>query len=307
MLCWRFIFWSLLLICFYPRETQGAWKFSHKLDVQVRSDSRSDRDHRSQYRLRYYPQLAVDKNWSFNSFVVTGDAFNSSHNSIFDGSSQRLYPRRLYMRHEDDSGKTEFGVIPTYKGRVSSTGLSKDGWISGIRQVFKRSNGGALEIVVGQLQEQDPGNALQLADNIDYFELEYSGRISEEAGFEVSLERMTGGNFLRSEYRYAWNSNHEVFIEWIQRLDKPRNKALGGFAGEVNLSGYPMSYFAYISHVDDELGFRAELTEDFLGYGRGFSGEIGGGFSVLPDTEWFIRFDAVDSTERLLAGIKWSL
>ena len=37
-------------------------------------------------------------------------------------------------------GKTELGIIPTYKGRVSSTGLSKDGWITGIRHVRKLQN-----------------------------------------------------------------------------------------------------------------------------------------------------------------------
>ncbi len=83
------------------------------------SDNRSNRPSREQYRLRYYPSLAITSAWSVNSFVVTGDDFSSSHNTFGSDNTDYLYARRLYLRHETDSGKTELGVIPTYKGRVA--------------------------------------------------------------------------------------------------------------------------------------------------------------------------------------------
>lgn len=305
---WRY-FSGLCVVLFISPSASGQseWSFNDKLDLQVRSDARSDRDHRTQYRIRYYPQLAMGESWSLNSFIVTGSDFSSSHNTLFDGSSQQFHVRRFYVRHTSSGGKTEIGIIPTYKGRVSSTGLSKDGWIEGIRHVVNLNSHHAVELVAGQLDNQDPSDALQLPAKLDYAELEYSGRFSDKAGFEISLERMTGGNFVRSEYRYAWHPQHEVFIEWIQRLDQSRNKAIIGVAGEGAIKNYPLSYFVYASRVDEGLGFRAELTEDFLGYGHGFSGEIGGSALFAGDAEWFIRLDVVDNVERVLTGLKMKL
>ena len=55
------------------------------------------------------------------------------------------------------------------------------------------------------------------------------------------------------------------------------------------------------------MGSRAELTEDFLGYGHGFSSEIGGSALFAEDAEWFIRLDVVDNVERVLTGLKMKL
>ncbi len=60
---------------------QIAPTFSQKLDIQVRYDNRSNRPSREQYRLRYYPSLAITSAWSVNSFVVTGGDSSSSHNT----------------------------------------------------------------------------------------------------------------------------------------------------------------------------------------------------------------------------------
>ena len=139
---------------------QIAPTFSQKLDIQVRYDNRSNRPSREQYRLRYYPSLAITSAWSVNSFVVTGDDFSSSHNTFGSDNTDYLYARRLYLRHETGSGKTELGVIPTYKGRVSSTGLSKDGWITGVRHVKQLQNDTAIEIVVGQGAKPGGGGML---------------------------------------------------------------------------------------------------------------------------------------------------
>ena len=88
--------------------------FSQKLDIQVRYDNRSNRPSREQYRLRYYPSLALTSTWSVNSFIVTGDDFSSSHNTFGSDTTDYLYARRLYLRHETNAGKTELGIIPTY-------------------------------------------------------------------------------------------------------------------------------------------------------------------------------------------------
>lgn len=282
-----------------------AQTFNHKLDLQFRADDRTAQDIRYQYRARYYPQLQFDSTWSVNGFVVTGDSFGSSHNTFDDGKADYVYLRRLYLRHEGDYGKTELGVIPTYKGRVSSSGLSKDGWIKGIRHVRSLGND-KLEIVAGQLSSLDPANSLHSPEKLDYLEVEYSANINEKWSYEISAERMTKANFVRTELRYEMFAETAIFAELVSRVDNSKFKTVLGFEGEFILQDYPIEYFAHYSYVSNNFGLRAELTEDFLGTGNGFSAELSGD---IADSKfaWFIRYDTVNSKNRVLTGISWSL
>ena len=289
---------------------QVAPTFSQKLDIQVRYDNRSNRPSREQYRLRYYPSIAFTSAWSVNSFVVTGDDFSSSHNTFGSDNTDYLYARRLYVRHENDSGKTELGIIPTYKGRVSSTGLSKDGWITGVRHVRQLQNDTALEVVVGQLANAEASEAFNIGGEDAYFEIEYSAKMDQRHSYEASFEKMLGGTFARAEYRFRLNDKDTAFIELVQRTDESAAKLVVGTSGEFAASAfntsYPIEYFAYYSHIDSSFGKRAELIEDFLGTGHGGSLEFSGVLSEKHDVEWFVRTDIVDSVSRLLAGVKLS-
>lgn len=299
----------------YSKESNAnELHFSQKLDVQLRYDNRSNRPSREQYRFRYYPSLALSKTWSLSSFVVTGDGFSSSHNTLGSSNTDYLYARRLYIRHQSDYGKTEFGVIPTYKGRVSSTGLSKDGWITGLRHVRSLRNNSALEIVVGQLANEQANHALDIGkgnSGDNYFEVEYSARMGHRHSYEASIERMLRGDFLRAEYRFNYATDNTVFFENVQRIDASANKFVAGmsgvFSGAFLRLPHPIEYFAYYSYVDDEFGERVELTEDFLGTGHGGSVEVSSVLSTQHGLDWFIRVDTVDSVSRLLAGVKLSL
>lgn len=305
------LFNALLTTCFFFPVSANTDVFSQKLDIQIRYDNRSNRPSREQYRLRYYPSLNISDAWSINSFVVTGDDFSSSHNTFGSDSTDYIYARRLFMRHEGDYGKTEIGVIPTFKGRVSSTGLSKDGWITGVRHVRTLKNNSALEVVIGQLGNAQADQAFTFGNEDEYVEIEYSARMNQRHSYEASLERMVSGSFIRGEYRYRLNDEDTAFIELVQRVDSPAEKLVVGASGEftlfTNTTPYPIEYFAYYSYIDDDFGARAELIEDFLGTGHGGSIEISGIVSEAHDLEWFIRTDVVDSVSRLLAGFKISL
>jgi hypothetical protein len=305
------LFNALLTACFIFPVSANTAVFSQKLDIQIRYDNRSNRPSREQYRLRYYPSLNVSDAWSINSFVVTGDDFSSSHNTFGSESTDYIYARRLFMRHEGDYGKTEIGVIPTFKGRVSSTGLSKDGWITGVRHVRTLKNNSALEVVIGQLGNAQADQAFTFGNEDEYVEIEYSARMNQRHSYEASIERMVSGSFIRGEYRYRLNDQDTAFIELVQRVDSPAEKLVVGASGEFTLftstSPYPIEYFAYYSYIDDDFGARAELIEDFLGTGHGGSIEFSGVVSETHDLEWFVRTDVVDSVSRLLAGIKLSL
>lgn len=279
--------------------------FTQKLDVQLRADDRTSRDVRYQYRLRYYPQYNFNNTWSINGFAVTGDDYSSSHNTIDDGSADYFYARRIYARHQGEYGKTELGIIPTYKGRVSSSGLSKDGWIKGVRHV-RALGDDKFEVVFGQLSSLNPADALNTPDDLNYIEVEYSARINDSWNYEVSAERMTNSNFVRAELRYKFSSTTSYFGEMVKRVDSSKMKAVIGIEGELSLKQYDIEYFAHYSYVSDNFGLRAELTEDFLGTGHGFSAELEGDFTYTK-LGWFLRYDAVESRNRILAGIKWSL
>jgi hypothetical protein len=283
----------------------SAQSFSQKLDVQVRADDRSSSDVRYQYRVRYRPQISFNDTFSINAFAVTGDDYGSSHNTVDDSSADYVYVRRIFARHKGDYGKTELGIIPTFKGRVSSSGLSKHGWIKGVRHVRALGDDN-LEIVVGQLASLDPSKALNAPDEFDYVEIEYSAKINDIWSYEVSAERITRANFLRTELRYQYSKELSLFGELVGRIDSAKIKAVVGGEGEFSIKKYTVEYFSHYSYVSKNFGLRAELTEDFLGTGHGFSGELSG---EISDTQfdWFVRCDAVKDRTRLLIGFKWSL
>ncbi|MFT6268629.1 MAG: hypothetical protein ACJAVV_001444 [Alphaproteobacteria bacterium] len=300
---------AFLMVCaavmLMPITKVSAQSFSQKLDVQLRADDRSSSDIRYQYRVRYRPQVSFNDTWSVNAFAVTGDDFSSSHNTLDDSEADYFYVRHGFARHQGDYGKTEIGIIPTYKGRVSSSGLSKDGWIKGVRHVRALGDDN-LEIVFGQLSSLDPSTAFNKPDEFDYVEIEYSAKINDSWSYEISAERITDSNFLRTELRHKYSKDFSLFGELVVRTDSSKIKTVIGGEGEFSINKYPIEYFAHYSYVSENFGLRAELTEDFLGTGNGFSGELIG---EISDTqfEWFMRYDAVEERTRLLAGVKWSL
>lgn len=97
-------------------------------------------------------------------FAAKGNDFSSSHNTLDDGQADLFYIRRLYLRHQNANGKTEIGILPTYKGRVSSTGLSKDGRIAGLRHVANLRYG-KFEVVLGELADTQASRALNAPDD----------------------------------------------------------------------------------------------------------------------------------------------
>ncbi len=283
---------------------EPAGFYQQKLDVQVRYDNRSDRSNRSQFRLRFYPQLNLSDQWSLHSFVVTGDDFSSSHNTFGDEDSEQIAVRRIYLRRTHALGKTEFGVIPTYKGRVSATGMSKDGWFQGIRHVYEAKPGHKLELVAGAINSTDPNKALSLANNFNLFEFEYSATINEQFSMEFGAERIIEGNYLRSEVRFH-QSEQVWFAEFVRRVDDAENKLVLGLDSEFTLGQYPVEMYAYYAYVSADFGQRAELTEDYLGTGHGGSIEVSGALP-MAQLDWFSRIDMVGNTRRVLIGLKRS-
>ena len=290
----------------FPLSVKSA-EFSAKTGAQFRFDDRSSKPERYQYRIRFYPQITFDdqKNWSLNGFAATGDDFSSSHNTIDDSDADFFYVRRLYLRHQQGEGKTEIGVIPTYKGRVSSTGLSKDGWLTGLRQVVGLP-GGKVELTVGDLADTQARNALDGFNSLNYIELEYSSDFAKNYSYELSVERLLESNFVTAEVRYRSAADVIYGAEIINRLDNQESKVIISAEGQFEWLSREVDYFAYYSYSDNDFGPRDELTEDFLASGHGLSIEFESTFDVGFPLDWFARFEAVQSNTRAMVGVKYS-
>ncbi|MCC2607495.1 hypothetical protein [Planctobacterium marinum] len=278
-----------------------------RLDFSTRADFRSDKVPRYQYRVRFYPQLSFNENWSVNAFAVTGDEFSSSYNTFGADENHRFYLRRFYLRHQSQYGKTELGSIPTYKGRVSSTGLSKDGWIAGIRHVRDVSAHNKVEIVVGELAHTQSPDAFHAINRIDYLEFELSARITDKLSYELGLERMLNENFLRAELRYQVAGEHIVAMELVDRTDNNHLKAVMILEGPMPIPNYQMDYFLYYSYVDASFGARAELTEDFVDFGHALTFELEGELIAQWGWDWFSKLELNEGQKRLQLGLKFKI
>lgn len=282
-----------------------ASEFSSKLDISTRFDARHEKQPRYQYRVRWYPkyQFSNDK-WSLNGFAVTGDEFASSHNTFNGKSSQHFHLRRLYLKHEDNSGKTELGVLPTFKGRVSSTGLSKDGWISGIRHVRNLSDKMKIEAVIGELAHIDDP-ALQSIHSLDYMELELTTQLSPQWSYEIGYERMFNASFLKGEVKFSpTNTNSEYTLELINNLDTQQNKIVLSTSQEFTLWNQPIELFSYYSYVNEQFGTRAELTEDFVDFGHAFTLEVESPLISSWSMDWFSKLEFNQGQSRFQLGVK---
>lgn len=296
-------------------DTAVASDFSAKLDASLRLDDPSTRDERYQYRVRFYPSVTFDqqKHWSLNAFAATGDNFSSSHNTLDDGSADLFYLRRLYFRHENDQGKTEIGILPTYKGRVSSTGLSKDGWIAGLRHVTNVSHG-KFEVVLGELEDTRASRALKAPEDLNYIELEYSGNLSPQTSIELSLERLLGSSFVTGEVRYQTANEMAYAAELIDKVDTNDFKFVASAEKNFHVYSQQWEVFAYYSYVSDNFGGRAALTEDFLATGHGVAIELESSLSFassfapfVAPLDWFAKFEVYAGNTRVQFGVKYGL
>jgi hypothetical protein len=305
----RFTLIVLLLIIPIHSVFSADDTFEYKVQTQLRFDDRSNRDHRFQYRVRAYSAFNIPNvNWSINGFGVTGDQFSSSYNTIDNQVADHFHLRHIYLKHTGALGtKTEIGVIPTYKGRVSSSGLAKDGWIKGVRQVYGYSPKTKFEIVLGELEDNNARTALDTFKKLNYVEMEMSSYINDISSYEISLERMTDANFVRAEYRLFSKHSPVYSIEFISRVSTSKTKVVIGIENSLRVLAKDVDYYAYYSYVSDNFGARAELTEDFITTGHGLSIEADTILFNSKSWKGFARFDLFDQNSRFILGVGYTL
>lgn len=273
--------------------------------MALRIDDTEGRGSRQQYRLRVRPEFAFTERWSMHAFIATGDDFGSAYNT-FNDSDDEINVRHLFLRLEDHWGKFEVGVIPPYKGRVSSTGLSAEGWLQGVRGVASIRSG-RLELVLGQLDDLRASRAMSLPDDVDYAELEYSGRLTDTWTFEAAGDYMLDDAFVRGEFRYSPSSSEAYAGEIIANLSEGGFKFVLSAERAFRVGDSDIDWFSYYAYAGEKFGARALLTEDFLEFGHAIATEFSSGFAGLERLEWFAHVEVYEDAARVELGIEYSL
>ena len=279
----------------------AAADFRHEGDVSLRYDDRSNRPSREQYRVRWSPEFDFGNAWSLHAFVATGAAFPSAYNTF--GESNDLNLRRLFARWTEGDHKLEVGVIPPYKGRVSSTGLSDEGWIRGARGVVALGDD-RLEFVIGDLDDLRASNAFSAPFELNYYEVEYSGQFNDLVSYELGGERMLGENYLRTELRLTNRSDFSWGAEFVYGFKSSSTKSTISFLAPFPLRHGELEWFTYYSYVPGEFGARALLTEDFLSFDHALGTQFEYRDSRLERIKWFAEFENGDARNRIKLGFE---
>lgn len=294
-----------ILLCLLLGSAPAAAQFAHDSDVAVRIDDPSDRPSRNQYRLRIRPSFAFDSRWSLHSFISTGDQYGSAYNTM-SANDDRIHVRRLFLRYEQGDSKVELGVIPPYKGRVSSTGLSKEGWVRGARGVIGLPSG-RLEFVTGALRELDASQALSSRFELDYFEIEYSAQINDRWSYELGAEKMFRNRFLRGEVRFESERYATWAAELVHNASVGRSKFVLSARKDFERRAGALEWFTYYAYAAPGFGQRAELSEDFLEFGHAIATSLKGGVGGFDRLEWFAEVELYEDLSRIKLGLEFSL
>ena len=292
---------ALLLLGTALHSGAAAAEFRQEGDVSIRYDDRSDRPSREQYRVRWSPEFSFSSQWSVHAYVATGAAFPSAYNTF--GENDDLNVRRLFGRWTDGEHKLEFGVIPPFKGRVSSTGLSDEGWIRGVRGVFALGSD-RLEFVVGDLNDLRASHAFSSAFDLNYYEVEYSGQFSDTVSYELGGERMLGENYLRTELRITNRSDLAWSAEFVHGFDSNSTTSTLCFLAPFSFWHGELEWFTYYSYVPLDFGARAILTEDFLGFDHALGTLAEYRHSALKRVKWFAELETGDARNRVKLGLE---
>lgn len=274
-------------------------------DLAIRFDKTRDRRERFQYRLRLDPVYEASSRWSVHAFVATGDLFPSAFNTI-GRNDDEIHVRRLFARYAVGDSKIEMGVIPPFKGRVSSTGLSDEGWIRGVRGVLAIGPG-RLEVVAGQLDDLRASRALGLLEHVNYGEVEYSGVLTGDLSFELAVDYMLEDAFLRGEIRYDTGFAGTLAAEFIHNIDQNDDKIVLSVDKSFEFRKGTLDWFTYYAYAGNDFGGRALLTEDFLELGHALSTQLSSAFANRERLSWFLELQFYEGRSRGMLGLEFDL
>jgi len=297
--------WLLGLVALYASAANAEIRLERaKLSAPVRHDYRYDFDtgevvrDRLQYQvgLSFLISLAQGKDggeFQFGGLIGTGNGYTSPWNTVAnfnndESGNHQINVRQIYAQWEYERWRTQLGVIPPVKGKVSETSLDKDGWIRGGRLIMPVRRQGQFELVVGTLDSLDDPNAFQPWAKANYYEVEWTHDWSKGWRTELGGVRLDKDRILRGELRYTatiFGARTELAGEVLRNVQSrvwAHDWSIAQRLGSVTL----MNEYAY---VPKELGLLGALSNDFFTFGHLWVLGVKGPLSTEGGLYWFGR------------------
>ncbi len=273
---------------------------------------------RIQSALRVWTHVDFGKGVSTRMFVSSGSRFQSRWSTATDFEPPRerefmeIFVRQLYLQYDYEQWRLQMGVIPPIKNAASSTGLEASGWLDGVRVTNEVVDGFVVEVVAGGLNDLDEPNAFTRPRKLNYAEIELTRQFNDRIGAELSAEVVGRDAYSKAEFSFRKSETRPRFVAeaLLNASDKTVSFGLSAqqdlnalISGRTN-SG--VNVFLLYSYVDEKIGLRGTLADDFYAFGHAFKIELDGPLSRKSGLGWFAR-QVFMSPSRTTAGIRVTL
>ncbi len=273
---------------------------------------------RIQSSLRVWTHVDFGKGLSARALGSSGSRFQSRWSTATDFEPPRerdfmeIFVRQLYLQYDHEKWRVQAGVIPPTKNATSSTGLEASGWLDGVRVTNEVVDGFVVEVVAGGLNDLDEPNAFTRPRRLNYAEIELTKQFDDRFGAELSAEIVDRDAYSKVEFSYKKDEIWPRFVTelLINASDETVSFGLSAqqdlnnlIAGRTN-SG--VNVFLLYSYVDEKIGLRGTLSDDFYAFGHTFKVELDGPLSRKSGLGWFAR-QVFMSPSRTTAGIRVTL
>ncbi len=273
---------------------------------------------RIQSALRVWTHVDFGMGLSARILGSSGSRFQSRWSTAtdFDPPRERdymeIFVRQLYLQYDHENWRLQMGVIPPIKNSASSTGLEASGWLDGIRVTNEIIDGFVLEFVAGGLNNLDEPNAFTRPRKLNYAEIELTKQLNERFAAELSAEVVDGDAFSKMEFSYKEGDKWPRFVSELLLNASEETISIGVSAQQdlnklmPNRSNSGVNVFLLYSYVDEKIGLRGTLADDFYAFGHAFKIELDGPLSRKAGLGWFAR-QVFMSPSRTTAGIRVTL
>jgi len=314
------LFVFLIVIQFGSLELYAQKLSTVRMTVETRYDNLDwgRERNRIQAALRTWLTVDLGKSYSLVTHLSSGSRFQSRWSTAtnFDGKLDTefmdMYVRQLFVQLERGSWRYQLGVIPPIKNVASRTGLEPSGWVDGARIVYKPKSTLSIETVVGGISRLNEPNAFTRKKTANFAELEINYDVNEELGVDASTEILDKNTYQRLEFNYDKGRGFPTLLAegmynvsngtWATGISAQQD--LNEFMSNRTNSGLRVRLF--YAYIDENIGLRGTLSDDFYAYGHSFTVEAEGPLWRKAQLNWFAR-QIFMSPSRTSIGIRTNI
>jgi len=314
----------ILILSVIITVTAGQLSAQRLTNVRTVAETRYDM---LEYGDAYYRVQGAFRNWmtvdlgagfSVKSHISSGERFQSRWSTATDFKKpaekrfMTLNIRQLYVEYEFERSRVQVGTIPPVKNVVTSTSLEATGWVDGLRYVHETANNWVFEFVAGGLNDLNQPNMFVRPKKLNFVEFETNKSINERWFIDVKAEVLDKSPYLATELRFKPKANApQLSAEYLTNLDNGSQSINVAASYDMNQlfvdrenSGIK-TYFLF-STIDEDIGLRGTLSDDFYDLGTSFIIEMEGPLKRDLNLSWFARQVFMEQS-RTTAGIRFDL